>query len=232
MRGRFITFEGGEGSGKSTQARLLASHLKTLGLGILETREPGGSPFAERVRALILDPDIPPHGPMAEALLFYAARSDHLATTIKPRLDAGDWVVCDRFSDSTRVYQGVVGGLAGATIATLEQLVVGDCRPDLTVLLDLAPEVGLARADARRRAGTTGEPVASDAYEARDIAFHSRLRAGFLQLAGAEPERFAVVDATLAPDALAERVRELVASRLDVDRLDAGHLDAGKLGSG
>ncbi|MEZ5853548.1 MAG: dTMP kinase [Hyphomicrobiaceae bacterium] len=213
MRGRFITFEGGEGSGKSTQARLLAAHLRTMGAEVVETREPGGSPFAERVRNLILDPTIPPHGALAEALLFYSARSDHIDAVVAPALAAGGIVICDRFSDSTRVYQGLVGGLPDATLQQLETLVVGACRPDLTFLLDLDAAAGLERARQRRLTGTDPH-AASDAFEARELAYHQRLRAGFLELARREPGRIAVLDATQDVETLARQVRDETARRL------------------
>ena len=212
MRGQFITFEGGEGSGKSTQARMLAEHLRRTGRTVLETREPGGSPFAERVRALILDPATPPHAALSEALLFMAARADHLETTIRPALAAGGWVVCDRFTDSTRIYQGAAGGLAPSVLDTLESLVVGPTRPDLTLLLDLDPAIGLARAH-RRRGGNEATP---DGYEARGSDYHERLRAGFLALAEANPGRIVVLDATTSPESLAARIRDTVALRLGV----------------
>lgn len=210
MRGKFITFEGGEGSGKSTQARLLADHLRQAGQSVLETREPGGSPFAERVRGLILDPATPAHGPLSEALLFMAARADHLAATIRPALAAGSWVVCDRFTDSTRVYQGAAGGLPAEVLDTLEALVVGETRPDLTLLLDLEPAVGLERA---RQRGASSGLAASDGYENRGLAYHERLRGGFLALAAREPKRVVVVDGGAAPEAIAGQIRAAVAKR-------------------
>jgi dTMP kinase len=196
--GRFITFEGGEGTGKSTQARLLAERLRAAGVGVLLTREPGGSTFAEQIRELLLGGTLAQHPPLAEALLFSAARADHLAATIRPALAAGNWVISDRFADSTRVYQGAAGGVAAETLLALERLVVGETRPALTVILDLAPAEGLARAKARRRAGGS-EPAdtADDPFERRTLAFHERLRAGFLDLAAAEPERCTVIDAAL-----------------------------------
>jgi dTMP kinase len=206
MRGKFITFEGGEGSGKSTQARLLAEHLRNAGYKVIETREPGGSPFAERLRGFILDPHLPPHVPLSEALLFYAARADHIATVIRPALEEGSWVICDRFSDSTRVYQGAAGHLEQTVIDQLEALVVGTTQPDLTLLLDLAPELGLARAKSRG-AGTDG-------YEARGLAYHERLRVGFLDLAARHSRRFQVLDGGDPKDAIAARVRDTVARRL------------------
>ncbi|MGE0697497.1 MAG: dTMP kinase [Hyphomicrobiaceae bacterium] len=210
MRGKFITFEGGEGAGKSTQARLLAERLRAAGRDVLVTREPGGSPFAEQLRTLILDPAMPPHAPLAEALLFSAARSDHVETVIRPALSSGRWVICDRFADSTRVYQGAAGGLASETLQALERIVVADTRPDLTVLIDLDPAEGLARVGRRgAAAGTT-----DDAYETRGLAYHQKLRAGFLALAAAEPRRVVVVDGSATVEAIASDVLALVGSRL------------------
>jgi dTMP kinase len=213
MRGRFITFEGGEGAGKSTQVRLLAERLAGAGVRVRTTREPGGSPFAEAARAVVLDPGTAPKSPLAAALLFYAARADHLEETIRPALEAGQWVVCDRFSDSTRAYQGAAGGVADADIARLEAMVVGATAPNLTILVDLDPSIGLARAGARRAAIADGTP-APDSFEARQLAFHARLRAGFLALAGAEPARFLVVDGTPPAATIADTIWQGVLSRL------------------
>ena len=150
MAGKFITFEGGEGTGKSTQAPLLAKRLSGIGIGVLLTREPGSSPGAEIIRHVLLSGAAKRLGPNAEALLFAAARADHLDTVIKPALRSGKWVVCDRFIDSTRAYQGIVGNVGLPFIKGLEKLTVGDSKPDLTFILDLPAEVGLARAHARR----------------------------------------------------------------------------------
>lgn len=208
MRGKFITFEGGEGSGKSTQARLLAAALRTLGTTVVETREPGGSPFAERLRGFILDPSLPPHVPLAEALLFYAARADHLDAVIRPALAQGHWVICDRFSDSTRVYQGVAGALPAASVETLESLVVGETPPDLTLVLDLPADEGLARARARN--------ATADGYENRGMTFHERLRTGFIALARDNPARVQLVDAGADRDTIAGEIRTIVAARLGI----------------
>jgi dTMP kinase len=211
--GNFITFEGGEGSGKSTQARLLADRLAAVGIAATLTREPGGSPFAERVRSLLLDPTAPSHPPLSEALLFYAARADHLDKTIRPTLAGGNWVICDRFSDSTRAYQGVAGGLGAETLDALERLVVAPTRPQLTFILDLAPADGLARARARGAAPGVARTEA-DPFERRDQRFHERLRAGYLAIAKAEPQRCIVVDGAKAPDAIAAEVWRHVEQRL------------------
>jgi len=204
--GRFITFEGGEGAGKSTQAQMLARRLDSRSIDVVLTREPGGSPFAEQVRDLILRTDVAPHPPLAEALLFYAARMDHLEKTIRPALASGRWVICDRFSDSTRVYQGAAGGVAPDALETLEALVVGPTRPHLTFILDVPPADGLARADARRAPVDRQAEIRADAFERRDLAFHERLRAGYVAVAKAEPQRCAMIDGARAADQVAADV--------------------------
>jgi len=211
--GKFITFEGGEGSGKSTQARLLADKLQASGIDVALTREPGGSPFAEQVRTLILDPATHRHSALSEALLFYAARADHLEKVIRPALLAGHWVVCDRFSDSTRVYQVEAGGLALDVFKALELIVVKLTYPDLTLVLDVPAQVGLSRATTRRLAQALagGE---SDGFEQRDIAFHERLREGYRSIAAAEPHRCVLVDGAAAPEAIAAEVWAQVERRL------------------
>ena len=166
-RARFITFEGGEGAGKSTQAERLAARLRARGIACLVTREPGGSPFAERVRDLLLDPSAAERAPLAEALLFYAARADHLVATIRPALAEGTWVLCDRFSDSTRAYQGAASGVDRELLSRLERMVIGPTRPDLTVILDLDPALGLARAAERLATAKAGKTASGDAL-ARD----------------------------------------------------------------
>lgn len=211
--GKFITFEGGEGSGKSTQAKLLADRLRAAGRDVLLTREPGGSAFAEQVRALILDPATASHSPLSEALLFYAARSDHLDATIRPALAAGRWVICDRFSDSTRVYQGVAGGLAFATLDRLEGIVVTPTSPDLTFILDLPAQAGLARA-ASRRSGSAQALALPDTYEKRDLAFHERLREGYAAIAQAEPQRCQLIDGAKSPGEIAGAIWAHVERRL------------------
>ena len=215
MTGKFISFEGGEGSGKSTQARVLAERLKANGINVVLTREPGGSLFAEQIRNLILSKDTADHSALAEALLFSAARADHLERTIRPALEEGKWVVCDRFSDSTRVYQGVAGGLSKEVITKLERMVVADTIPHMTLMLDLPAADGLQRAGHRSATalltdGTTG----ADPYEARPIAFHEKLRDGFLVIATAEPERCVVLDALAHPDSVADQVWAAVETRL------------------
>lgn len=208
MRGRFITFEGGEGTGKSTQVARLAERLRGCGFTVLTTREPGGSPGAEIIRHVLLSGAAKPLGPEAEAMLFASARDDHLNQTIRPALGRGEWVICDRFADSTRVYQGVVGRVDLRLIHRLERLVVGETRPDLTVILDLPAEIGLARAQARRG---TGE---GDRFEAETLDYHERLRDAFRQLALEERDRCVLIDAQGAADSVAERIWAMVESRL------------------
>jgi dTMP kinase len=211
--GKFITFEGGEGSGKSTQAQKLAARLRSQGIHVVLTREPGGSAFAEALRTFILDPENPPHSALSEALLFYAARADHLDKTIRPALNDGSWVICDRFSDSTRVYQSSAGGLPREVLDTLEDIVVRPTFPDLTLILDLPAELGLGRAESRRL-GAPHEPVEADAYEKRDLAFHWQLRQAFAELARTEPERCVLLDASADEANVAKAVWQAVEARL------------------
>lgn len=208
-RGRFITLEGGEGAGKSVQARALKQRLEALGLNVVLTREPGGSPHAEALREIILSGAAARFGAAGEALLFSAARIDHIDTTIRPALKRGDWVVCDRFADSTRAYQGAAGKLDPAFVANLERVAVGKDKPDLTLILDLPPEQGLARATKRR--GTSDE---ADRFESEGLAFHSTLREAFLSIARAEPERCAVIDASADEEAVAAQIWSVVREKL------------------
>lgn len=209
MRGRFITFEGGEGTGKSTHAARLAERLKALGVGVHLTREPGGSVGAEIIRYVILSGVAKPLGAEAEAVLFAAARNDHLNTVIRPALERGVWVLCDRFADSTRVYQGVAGDVDARSIRALERIVVGETKPDLTFILDVPAAVGLQRAAARR--GIAG----ADRFEGETLAFHEKLRDGFLMLAASEPERCVLIDATASKDEVAAQIWSIVNERFD-----------------
>jgi len=196
-RGFFITFEGGEGAGKSTQIRLLADALRAAGHDVLVTREPGGSPGAEAVRHVLLSGAAEPFGPRLEAILFAAARSDHVEQVIRPAVEAGRIVLCDRFMDSSRVYQGVTGDLPADFMAALERVTVNGMVPDLTIILDIDPEEGLRRAAARRESGE-----GADRYEKEHLDLHQRRREAFLAIAAAEPDRCVVVDAG-APEAQA-----------------------------
>ena len=215
-KGAFITFEGGEGSGKSTQAAALAERLRGRGIDVVLTREPGGSPLAEQIRELLLVPKPQPHGALTEALLFYAARADHLEHTVRPALALGQWVICDRFSDSTRAYQGAAGGIEAAVIETLDGMVVEATTPDLTVLIDLDPAVGLTRAAARRSVAVQGSPLVADSFEGRQMQFHQRLRQGFLDLAKAAPDRIVVMDGFQNQLMLADAIFRTVCERLPV----------------
>lgn len=207
-RGRFVTFEGGEGAGKSTQIKLLADRLDEAGIRAIVTREPGGSPGAEIIRHVVLSGMGKLLGADAETLLFAAARDDHVHAVIKPALEQGIWVLCDRFSDSTRAYQGSQGKVAPEFLNALERVTIGGLKPDLTVILDLPVEVGMARASLRRG---TGVP---DRFEAEGGAFHQGLRDAFRQIAREQPQRCALLDATLAPKAVADNVWALVRERL------------------
>ena len=207
--GRFITFEGGEGAGKSTQIRKLADRLEARGIAVLTTREPGGSERAEALRALLLAGRAAPFGTFAEAVLFSAARSDHVRATIAPALQRGLFVLCDRFADSTRVYQGASGEVPDRVIRALEHSAIGAIRPDLTLILDCPVAIGGRRAAARRQA----LGAATDSFEGRDTAFHERVRAGFLRLAADEPARCVVVQADRGADEIDERIWSIVRER-------------------
>lgn len=207
-RGRFITFEGGEGTGKSTQAATLAERLRGLGLDVVVTREPGGSPGAEIIRHVLLSGAAKALGAETEAVLFAAARADHVAHTIAPALARGAWVVCDRFIDSTRVYQGALGSVDPRLLRGLERVAIGDARPDLTLILDLPAEIGLARAAGRRGSG------APDRFEKETGAFHARIREAYREIAAREPGRCVLVDAALAKHTIAENIWGAVTRRL------------------
>jgi dTMP kinase len=209
-RGRFITLEGGEGAGKSVQAKRLEERLAGLGLAVVRTREPGGSPGAEALREAILSGFAAEFGPTGQALLFAAARVDHLDKTILPALASGAWVVSDRFADSTRAYQGAAGNLPPEFIDSLERLTVGANQPDLTLILDLDPEVGLKRA-AKRRQGRGP----ADRFESEGLPFHKTLRRAFLDIAAAEPLRCAIIDADRSEDDVAATIWSTVETRLN-----------------
>jgi dTMP kinase len=207
-RGRFITFEGGEGSGKSTQIKTLAERLDATKLRAIVTREPGGSPGAEIIRHLLLSGIGKLLGPDAETLLFAAARDDHVHTVIEPALNQGIWVLCDRFSDSTRVYQGRLGQVLPAVLNAMERVTIGDLKPDLTVILDIPVEIGMARAAMRRGSG------APDRFEGEDVKFHQQLRDGYRQIAVDEPQRCVLIDANADARTVADQVLMAVRDRL------------------
>lgn len=199
-RGRFITFEGGEGSGKSTHIRKLAERLEAAKLRVVVTREPGGSVGAEIIRHLVLSGMGKLLGPDAETLLFAAARDDHVRNVILPALNQGTWVLCDRFFDSTRVYQGKVGHVTPDIVNAMQRVTIGDLKPDLTIILDVPVEIGLKRAAARRGG------MAPDRFESEDLKFHQELRDAYREIASAEPERCVLIDATADAGAVAGRV--------------------------
>jgi dTMP kinase len=207
-RGRFITFEGGEGSGKSTQIKLLAERLDAEKLRVVVTREPGGSPGAEIIRHLVLSGMGKLLGPEAETMLFAAARDDHVQTVITPALAQGMWVLCDRFADSTRAYQGKVGQVDTRLLDGLERVTIGDLKPDLTIILDLPVETGITRASARRGAD------APDRFESEQIDFHQKLRDAYREIALNEPQRCMLIDAAGTPEEVAEKVWAAVQGRL------------------
>lgn len=207
-RGRFITFEGGEGGGKSTQVKRVAAALEAAGHDVTVTREPGGAPGAEEIRKLIVEGAPERWDGLTEALLLSAARREHVVRTIEPALAAGRWVISDRFADSTLAYQGYGRGLDRGVLEALRRLAVGALVPDLTVILDLPVELGLARAHQRRGHELRFEAMARD--------FHERLRQGFLAIAAAEPNRCVVIDASQPVETVERAIRDAVVARLQV----------------
>ena len=204
-RGRFITFEGGEGTGKSTQAKRLAAALEARKIANIVTREPGGSPGAEEIRGLLVKGDPGRWNPLTEALLFYAARADHTDRTIKPALADGKWVICDRYSDSSYAYQGGGRGLNRETVRRIEAIAIDDFKPELTLVLDMDTELGLKRSIARANSETR--------FEEMDIAFHTRMRKSFLEIARRNPDRCVVISADQDVDAVADAVLATVKTR-------------------
>jgi len=206
-KARFITLEGGEGTGKSTQIKLLSEWLNALGHTVVTTREPGGSPGAEQIRKLLVEGDTARWDGITESLLHFAARRDHLVKTVLPALEKGHWVVCDRFADSTYAYQGVGHGIDKTILDSLYEAAVGTFQPDLTLVLDLPVEEGL------KRAGARGE--GEDRYERMGVSFHESLRQAFLAIAAENPDRCEVVDASGSIDEIHQAIRQTVAKRLD-----------------
>jgi dTMP kinase len=204
-RSRFITFEGGEGAGKSTQARKLVEALRATGAEVVLTREPGGSPGAEEIRRLLVEGETGRWTPPTEALLHFAARSDHIARVIAPALAKGSWVISDRFADSTIVYQGYGQGLDLAWLKALRQSVVGETEPGLTFVFDLPVETGLKRAQADQR------------YERMGLEFHQRLRVGFKAIAAADPARCVTIDADRPIDVIQSDLRAVIAAKYGVN---------------
>ena len=209
MTGRFITLEGGEGTGKSTQVKRLAAALEKTGLSVVTTREPGGSPGAEEIRSLLVNGAPGRWDAMPETLLLYAARADHVGRTIGPALLADKWVVCDRFTDSTYAYQGAGRGLTRETIRRLDAVVLDDFKPDLTLVLDLDVQTGVARAMARAEASGGGE----SRFEQFDQDFHERLRHGFVEIAKRNPDRCVLIDASGSMDEVATAIWAQVSRR-------------------
>jgi dTMP kinase len=204
--GRFITLEGGEGAGKSTQAKLLAAWLREHAIAVEITREPGGSPGAEEIRALLVTGETGRWDPLTETLLHYAARRNHMTTRIAPALASGRWVISDRFFDSTAAYQGFGQGVNAEIIDRLRQLTIGGFKPDLTLILDISAQT--------RRLRTLGRPGQEDRYERMTEAFHARVRDGFMAIARAEPERCVMIDAELPADEVAAVIKAAIVQRL------------------
>jgi dTMP kinase len=204
----FITLEGGEGTGKSTQARRLAARFNAAGRTAQVTREPGGSPMAERIRSLILAPGEGRFDAVTETLLFYAARNAHLEGLIRPALARNEIVICDRFSDSTRIYQGVMGTVSEKLLVSLDELIVGATQPDLTLVLDLPAKIGMERAAIRRGA------IKADGFEAESLSFHERLREAFVALAKSHPDRCVLIDAQASEQDVDARIFQVVKDRL------------------
>ena len=207
---RFVTFEGGEGSGKTTQIARLAEYLRTLGLSVCSTREPGGTNAADALREILLSGRAKPLGAETEAVLFAAARRDHIDGVIQPALSRGEIVLCDRFNDSTRVYQGVNSGADATVLETLEKATLEDIEPVLTIVLDIPAQAGLLRASARRGTGR------ADRFEVETIEIHEARRQAFLCIAQSEPDRCAIVDALQSVERVEKEIRDLVIERLQL----------------
>jgi len=207
-RGKFISFEGGEGTGKSTQVKTLQDKLRAKGIDVILTREPGGAPGAEKIRALLLTGDPEKWVPMTEVLLFYAARVDHLQRTILPALKAGKWVITDRYADSTFAYQGAGHGIAATVIQQIHRITTDNFWPDMTILLDADPKEGLLRAN--NREAEISENLREDRFEKMAGNYHQRLRKAFLEIAAENPDRFHVIPAAGSIDAVARRIWQQV----------------------
>lgn len=205
---KFITFEGADGSGKSTQAVMLSDRLKLFGISVTLTREPGGTDGAEQIRSLLVEGKAERWSPLCEALLHYAARRDHMEKTIIPSLEAGSWVVSDRFADSTMAYQGYGRQLGREMVERLHELVVGDLVPDLTIILDVPQHLGLHRAASRKGS--------EDRYERMEADFHARLCSGFLDIASHEPNRCVVMDAARTVDEIHNRIVDVAEKRFEI----------------
>lgn len=224
MPGRFLTLEGGEGAGKSTQLRRLRDRLSAQGYEVVTTREPGGSPRAEAIRALVLGGGAKRFGAFAETLLFAAARADHVERIVRPALMRGAIVICDRFIDSTRVYQGRLAAVPEPVLRALERVALGDVRPNLTIVIDVPPKLGLARA-VHRREISGGH---ADRFEEEGLSFHAEVRDGFLAIAAAEPERCAVVDGAGPPEGVERMIWAETEARLLYDMPEQAEAGRGR----
>ena len=213
-KGKFISFEGGEGTGKSTQVKILYDHLTAQGIDVVLTREPGGAPGAEEIRQLLLTGEPDKWVPMTEVLLFYAARVDHLNSTVIPALESGKWVITDRYADSTFAYQGAGHGLGASVVKEIHRITTNDFWPDMTVLLDIEPEAGLGRANEREAA--ISEDKREDRFEKMEGSYHHRLRHAFLDIAEQSPDRFRVISAEGTINQVADRIWQQVAKTFDL----------------
>ncbi len=222
-KGLFITLEGGDGTGKSTQIRMLAAALAAAGVDTVTTREPGGTPQAERIRNLLLQRDSGSFDPLTEAMLMFSARREHLVNKIWPEMEKGKWVISDRFADSTRAFQGYGMGLDAGLIEKLYTLVAGDFQPDLTFIFDIDPEAGLARSLKQKGQTQNATESTEDRYERMGLAFHNRLRAGFLSIAKQYPDRCVIIDAAQDIQAVHRQVLRVVEDRYGVSLKEASH---------
>lgn len=222
-KGVFITLEGGDGTGKSTQIRMLSAALAASGVDVVSTREPGGTPQAERIRNLLLQRDSGSFDPLTEAMLMFSARREHLVNKIWPSMEEGKWVISDRFADSTRAFQGYGMGLDMALIERLYNLVAGEFQPDLTLIFDIDPEAGLARSMKHMSQTANATESTEDRYERMGIAFHTRLRDGFLSIGRDNPDRCVVIDAAQDIDAVHRQVLDIVTKRFGLTIKEAKH---------
>lgn len=222
-KGIFISFEGGDGTGKSTQVRLLNAALSSAGIDVITTREPGGTPQAERIRNMMLQRDSGHFDPMTEAMMMMAARREHLVDKIWPALEKGQWVVSDRFADSTRAFQGYGLGLDSAVIEKLYTVIAGDFHPDLTLIFDIDPELGLKRSMKQMETTTNKLEATEDRYERMGLSFHTRLRQGFLETAKKYPERCVVIDATQDIATIHKQVLQVISARFGVSLKETAH---------
>lgn len=222
-KGLFITLEGGDGTGKSTQIRMLAAALAAAGVDAVTTREPGGTPQAERIRDLLLQRDSGSFDPLTEAMLMFSARREHLVNKIWPEMEKGKWVISDRFADSTRAFQGYGMGLDAVLIEKLYALVAGDFQPDLTFIFDIDPEAGLARSMKQKGQTLNATESTEDRYERMGLAFHNRLRNGFLAIAKQYPDRCVIIDAAQDIQAVHRQVLQVVTDRYGVSLKEASN---------